>query len=125
MSEPVSITDACKPVLARVRRQPAATRLRTASDMIDEMTELMAAVARIRRGAVRELRRKGWTLAAVADLIEVTVPRVKQIQDGTVRTPKRRLDQGQPRVHPRRTDQTERERIDQAVRAALEDAGRA
>ena len=53
-----------------------------AYDLGNQLQEVQAMISEARRGAVRELRAEGWTLAAIADAGGITVSRIKQIQDG-------------------------------------------
>jgi hypothetical protein len=90
--------------------------------MMEQLTQVMADIAGVRRAGVRELRAQGWTLAKIADMAGITLSRVKQIEDPTPRRPMVKREAlahgGQPR-HIYDPDA-----VDRAVRQALEDAGR-
>ena len=51
-----------------------------AQELSTQLQQVQAEIAAARRSAVRELRRDGWTLSAIASIAGITVSRVKQLE---------------------------------------------
>lgn len=82
MSATPNLTAAVEPTLARLRRQPASLRARTAHAIYQQLVDIQATVVAIRRASVRELRESGLTLAEVAEVLGVSISRIKQMEEG-------------------------------------------
>ena len=123
VAPPPNLLTAARPILERLQREPPIKRIRMAFTLMEQLTQLMAEMATVRRGAVRELRKDNWTLAAIAEGADISVTRVKQIEEDPPQvSPEDKAAKAAERKAAR--ERVAQERIDAAVRAALEDAGR-
>ena len=123
VAPPPNLVNKCKEAIARLHREPPAKRINMAFDLMEQLTQVMAEVASARRAGVRELRAEGWTLAAIAAEAGISPSRVKQIEDPRqTESPEERAAKRAARAADK--ERFEQERVDAAVRAALEDAGR-
>jgi DNA-directed RNA polymerase specialized sigma24 family protein len=65
----------------KVAAMPPNERATTAHQMWAQLLTLQGQCAKLRTSAVRELRGDGATQRAIADLLDVSVTRVRQIED--------------------------------------------
>jgi DNA-directed RNA polymerase specialized sigma24 family protein len=77
-----TISEGAAPAMARFHSLSAAERLVAANSVLDELRNLMSAVADSRRVAVRELRTDGYSLKDIADMVGTTPQRIHQIESG-------------------------------------------
>jgi lambda repressor-like predicted transcriptional regulator len=101
MAPPPNLLTAVRPILERLHREPPVKRIKMAFHLMEQLTAIMADIAGARRSGVRELRKEGWTLAAVAAEAGISVSRVKQIEDppanNTLAKKRQRAIDAQPR----------------------------
>lgn len=123
MAPPPNLVNLCKGAIARLHREPPAKRINMAFTLMEQVTTIMAELSEARRAGVRELRSEGWSLARIAAEANISPSRVKQIEDPkpTVPPAERAAMRAERAEAKARVEQ---ERIDAAVRAALEEAGR-
>ncbi|MFB6620328.1 RNA polymerase subunit sigma-70 [Streptomyces sp. NPDC056367] len=89
MTETSPAIDAIRSVIANLATIPdPADRARAVGTVLDAVPELQAELRATRQAAVVELRTTR-SLAEVADLLGISVPRVSQIASGVSRTAKK------------------------------------
>lgn len=77
-----SLTAAVSTAIERLRRQSPVRRVTMANDLQRQLTEAQMAVTQEKTAAVRELRSQGYKLQDIANMLDVSVGRVKQIEEG-------------------------------------------
>lgn len=78
----MDLVAAVQPILNRLNRLPPEQRARQAHEMWAQVLVIQAALATSRRSGVREMRAAGLTLADIAELLGVSVTRIKQVEQG-------------------------------------------
>ena len=86
MAPPPNLHAATRYIIERLGREPPLKRIAMAARMLDQLQDLQSQFAAQRRAAVRELRAEGRTLAAIAQLTDMSPSRIKQIEEGTTPT---------------------------------------
>jgi DNA-directed RNA polymerase sigma subunit (sigma70/sigma32) len=82
-AKPVALIDIITPnqrFIRRLEKLPPQERAKECEHFHRQLLDLQAQVARARCSSVRQLRAEGHTLAAVAEMIGVSITRVKQIE---------------------------------------------
>jgi DNA-directed RNA polymerase specialized sigma24 family protein len=77
-----NLTTAVSTVLERLHRQTPVRRVAMANDVQRQLSEAQMAVTREKTAAVRELRGQGYKLKDIAEMLDVSIARVKQIEEG-------------------------------------------
>lgn len=81
MSESINLADELAGTIARVAAMPPAQKAKAAHEMWAQLLKLQGQVANLRTSAVRQLRSEGQTLRRIAADLDVSVTRVRQIED--------------------------------------------
>lgn len=78
--KPIDLAAHLAPVFEEVARLPAADQARAAHDMWKQLIVIQGQIARLRSAAVRKLR-ETHTQRECADLLDVSVTRIRQMED--------------------------------------------
>lgn len=78
-----NLIEAVAPIMQQLHKAPAEQRFHTANDINDQLVKLQVKIAAEKRRAIRELRGQGKTLQHIAELLGVSVTRVKQLEHGS------------------------------------------
>jgi hypothetical protein len=76
--------------LGRLGRLDPFDLITEANDVNDALLDAQAAVAALRRGAVRRLRSEGWTLQQIGDALGLKPQRIHQIENSYDRHERKR-----------------------------------
>jgi DNA-directed RNA polymerase sigma subunit (sigma70/sigma32) len=81
---PVNLVNDVQDSLALVRALDGEQRARTAQALWEQVLAIQNQVAAIRASGVREMRQAGYSLSRVGEVLDLSVTRVKQIEDRAV-----------------------------------------
>ncbi len=73
---------ALRPIIDAVREEGSVDTVILAQAVNEALLTAQSEVAAVRRAAVRQLRRDGWTLREIGEAVGLTISRVAQIEAG-------------------------------------------